>query len=282
LKIDLLTIQAGKFEWFYREALPRNESDQPPVILLHGIPSQSYSWRGVMTALADQGFRAIAPDWLGFGRSQKPDARDFAYTPDAYIAALGEWVQALELSQFSLVVQGFLGSVGLQYALRYPDQIHRLALCNTPVSSQARLPWKIQQFGIPLIGDMLSQDPLLLDRTLEAAGPYQVDAEALDVYRRPWLKSSSAGRSLMTSVRNLQLKQAMAELDRNFPTWEKPTLMIWGVADPWLPLEQAEALIKTLQAGELSKLEGVGHYAQEDWPEKVSEVLIPFLRRQHA
>ncbi|HEY9664598.1 MAG TPA: alpha/beta fold hydrolase, partial [Allocoleopsis sp.] len=123
-------LELGELKWFYREALPANSTDKPPVLLLHGLPAQGYSWRNVLPALAEQGFRAIAPDWIGFGFSSKPDRRSFAYTPDAYVTALGEFLKALEIERFSLAAQGFIGSAGLQYALRHPDQIERVAIFN--------------------------------------------------------------------------------------------------------------------------------------------------------
>jgi alpha-beta hydrolase superfamily lysophospholipase len=81
-------ITIDSLEWFYREATPPGESDLLPVILLHGIVSQSYSWRNIIPILAQQGTRAIAPDWIGYGYSAKPEKRDFAYTPNAFIQAL--------------------------------------------------------------------------------------------------------------------------------------------------------------------------------------------------
>ncbi|MBW4487061.1 MAG: alpha/beta fold hydrolase [Trichocoleus desertorum ATA4-8-CV12] len=257
-----------------------NPTDKPPVLLLHSFPSQSYSWRQVLPALAEQGFRAIAPDWPGFGFSTKPDKRDFTYTSEAFVSALADLVQVLELERFSLVVQGFLGAVGLRYALQHPDQIERLAIFNTPLSTVAKLPWKIQQMGLPLVGDMMTQDPLLVDRLLEGGGPYQVDDKDLDVYRRPFLKSSDAGRSLLYTLRNLQLQATTAEIESGFDNWERPILVAWGMSDPWLPFSMAENFTKAIPDAELVQLQEVGHYPQEDWYEKVNEVLLPFLRRQ--
>ncbi|NJR40420.1 MAG: alpha/beta fold hydrolase [Leptolyngbyaceae cyanobacterium CSU_1_4] len=148
-------LEVGALTWFYREALPINPSDKPPVVLLHGLLSQSYGWRHVLPALAEQGFRSIAPDWIGFGSSSKPDRRTFAYTPGAYITALEAFFKALNLDRFSLVVQGFMGSMGLQYALRHPEQIERLAIFNAPIAPEAKLPWKIKLFGLPLLGEVL-------------------------------------------------------------------------------------------------------------------------------
>ncbi|MBD1850106.1 alpha/beta fold hydrolase [Leptolyngbya sp. FACHB-711] len=273
-------IEVGKLKWFYRSSDPLNPRDKPPVVLLHGIPAQSYSWRNVMPALAEQGFRSIAPDWIGSGFSAQPDRRDFAYTPDAYVTALGDFLDALAIDRCSLVVQGFVGSVGLQYALRHPNRIERLAILNTPIGTAAKLPWKIRQLGIPLVGEMMTQDPLLVDRTLEGGGGYRVEDKDLDVYRRPFLKSSAAGRSLFVTVQNLHLAEAMAEIEKGFADWKQPTLIAWGMRDPWLPFSLAETLRQQVADAELVKLEEVGHYPQEDWHERVNEVLLPFLRRQ--
>jgi pimeloyl-ACP methyl ester carboxylesterase len=273
-------IEVGALRWFYREAQPLGRTDRSPVLLLHGLPSQSYGWREVMPALADQGFRAIAPDWLGFGFSDQPDRRDFSYTPAAFIQALADFLKALEISQFSLVVQGFLGSVGLQYALRHPNQIERIAILNAPITTTAKLPWKIRQLGLPLLGDVITQDPLLVDRTLEGGGGYRVEDRDLDVYRRPFLRSSDAGRALLATVQNLQLKQATAEIESGFQNWAKPVLVAWGNRDPWLPVALAEQFTHSLANAELVKLDEVGHYPQEDWHEKVNDALLTFLRRQ--
>jgi pimeloyl-ACP methyl ester carboxylesterase len=272
-------VAVGKLKWFYREAVPDSPNDKPPVLLLHGLVSQSYSWREILPELASQGFRAIAPDWIGFGYSDWPEPGDFAYTPDALIEALAAFLSALDLSRFSLVVQGFLGSVGLQYALRHPDQIERLCILNAPIAVGMKLPWKIQQLGLPLIGDVMTQDPLLVDRTLEGGGPYQVKDADLDVYRRPFLKSSAAGRALLATIKGLQIPKVTAEITAGFSTWKQPTLVLWGIRDPWLPLHLAEQFAHSLPDGQITQLEEVGHYAQEDWPEKVTAELLPFLRR---
>ncbi|MGB7443610.1 MAG: alpha/beta fold hydrolase [Coleofasciculaceae cyanobacterium] len=280
MSISENSVDVGLLQWFYREANPINDSDQLPILLLHGLPSQSLCWEALMPDLGGQGFKAIAPDWIGSGSSAKPDKRDFAYTPDAFIAALADLLKHLEIEQFHLVVQGFLASVGLQYALRNPDQVERLVILNTPLSPAAKLPWQMQQWGIPLVGDMLTQDPLLVDRTLEKGSGYRIEDKYLDVYRKPFLKTSDTGRSLLATIKNLQIKESMAEIESGLHSWEKPTLICWGMQDPWLPFTQAQQLAGTLKQVELVKLEEAGHYPQEHWSGKISEVLLPFLRRQ--
>jgi len=280
--IDEKIVEVGPLQWFYRETNPVNETEKPPVLLLHGLPSQSFTWTVMMPDLAAQGFRSIAPDWVGYGRSTKPDKRDFAYTPDAFVDALAGFIQAIELDRFYLVVQGFLASAGIQYALRNPDKIERLAVINTPVSPDINLPWKMQQLGLPFIGDMMTQDPLLVDRTLEGGCRQTISDKDLDVYRRPFLKSSDAGRSLMNTVRNIQLPQSMAEIESGLKAWTRPTLFVWGLTDPWLSVEPVKKLVGSLQNAELVTLEQAGHYPQEHWSEKVGNSVIAFLRRQEV
>jgi pimeloyl-ACP methyl ester carboxylesterase len=274
-------IKIDSLEWFYRESQPIGRSDLLPVILLHGLVSQSYSWRNIIPALAKQGTHAIAPDWIGFGFSSKPEKSEFAYTPDAFITALEGFLKAVELERFSLVVQGFLGSVGLQYALRHPEQVANIAILNTPVATSAKLPWKIKQMGLPLAGEMMTQDPLLVDRTLEGGARYVIPDADLDVYRKPYLKSSASGRGLLASIRNLQLPQAMTQIETGFKDWQQPILIQWGVIDPWLPVDMAESFKKTLPNGELVTLQNVGHYPQEHYHETILEDLLPFLRRSN-
>jgi pimeloyl-ACP methyl ester carboxylesterase len=276
--MDGKRIEAGALNWHYREAMPEG-SDRTPVLLLHGLVSQGYSWREVLPTLAEQGFRAIAPDLIGCGYSSLPDKRDFAYTPDAYVQVLGEFIAALGLEKVSLVAQGFLGSVGIQYALRNPDKVEKLAIFNAPISQTAQLPFKIRRMGFPLVGDIMTQDPLLVDRTLEGGGGYRIEDKDLEVYRRPWLKTSDVGRSLLAILQNLKLKESTAEIETGLSKWDQPLLMGWGVRDPWLPMEMGKA-IAAQTSGEFVELNEVGHYVQEDWSEKVSEVLLPFLRRQ--
>lgn len=271
-------ITVNSLEWFYREAQPIGQTDLLPVLLLHGLPSQSYSWRNILPALAKQGIRAIAPDWIGYGFSSKPEKRDFAYTPDAFITALSGFLQALELQRFSLVVQGFLGSVGLQYALRHPEQIANIAIINTPITSAAKLPWKIQQLGLPLAGEMMTQDPLLVDRTLEGGCRYVIEEKDLGVYRKPYLKSSSSGRGLLSTIRNLQLQPAMTEIESGFQEWQKPILIQWGMIDPWLSIDMAQKFADSVPNAEVIKLHNVGHYPQEHYHETILEDLLPFMR----
>ena len=271
-------IQAGNWQWFYRQT--ELESDRTPVLFLHGVPSHSYTWRQIMVLLAEEGIPSIAPDWIGCGFSDKPNQRDFAYTPEAFLTGLNELVTALKLEKFYLVVQGFLGSVGLQYALQNPETIEGLIILNTPIAPTAKLPWLIKQLSLPFVGDMMTQDPLLVDRTLEKGSGFVISDRDLEVLRKPFLQSSAVGRSLMTILKKLQLDKTMKEIETGLSQWSKPTLIIWGAADGWLDVADAQKLATTNSKITLVELPEAKHYPQEHWASDIATEIVQFFRRQ--
>jgi pimeloyl-ACP methyl ester carboxylesterase len=280
-KITKTSIQVGSLEWCYRELSPVGWENPQTAILLHGLPSQSLTWTGLMPPLAEQGIRTIAPDWIGFGNSSKPEPRDFAYTPDAFVTAFAQAIDAFDLDRVSLVVQGFLGTVGIQYAIRYPERVNKLVILNAPLTTSVKLPWKIKQLGLPVAGEMLTQDPLSVERTLEAGCKCIIEDKYLEVYRQPYLKSSIPGRSLLATIRNLRLAESLSEISTGLPKLDIPIQILWGINDPWLDLAPAEACVKSLKHGELVTLPTAAHYPQEHWYAEIKASLIPFLRRQN-
>ena len=283
MKITENTIAIADLNWFYREVSSELASqlaaERSPVVLLHGLPSQSLTWSGLLELLGEQGWRAIAPDWIGSGFSSKPEKREFAYTPEVYLEAMGDFLTTLELSKISLIVQGFLASVGIQYALRHPEQIERLIILNTPLSPTVKLPWLMKQWTIPFLGDMVTQDPLLIDRTLEGGSGFVISDARLDIYRKPFLKTSASGRALLTTTKNLNFAKTLIEIETGLKQWQKPTLLIWGMQDPWLTLDPVEDLVAQNPQLELFKLPEAKHYPQEHWPQEIGEAVIRFLRR---
>jgi pimeloyl-ACP methyl ester carboxylesterase len=279
-KITKNSIKVGSLEWFYGELTPTSGENPQTAILLHGLPAQSLTWTGLMPPLAENGIRSIAPDWIGFGNSSKPEKRDFAYTPDAFLTAFTELVDSLSLDRVSLVVQGFLGTVGIQYALRNPNRIDKLVILNTPLTTGIKLPWQLQQLGLPVAGEMLTQDPLSVERTLEAGCKHIIEDKYLEAYRKPYLKSSAPGRALLATIRNLRLKEVMTEISTGLPNLDLPIQLIWGVEDPWLDLASAQACAKSLKRGELVTLPTAAHYPQEHWYAEIKAPIIQFLCRQ--
>jgi pimeloyl-ACP methyl ester carboxylesterase len=268
-------IQVGKFQWFYRHT--EIESERTPILFLHGLPSHSYTWQQLMSLVAEEGIPSIAPDWIGSGFSDKPDKRNFAYTPEAFLTGLGEFIAAIKLEKFYLVVQGFLASVGIQYALQNPEQIAGLIILNTPITSGAKLPWSMKQMTLPVMGDMMTQDPLLVDRHLEKGSGFVIEDKNLDILRKPFLQSSDVGRALMTTLKKLQLDTVTPAIEAGLKDWLQPTLIIWGAADPWLDVEDVKKLVAANSEITLIELPTAKHYPQEHWTSDIAREIVQFF-----
>ncbi|MGD1919619.1 MAG: alpha/beta fold hydrolase [Pleurocapsa sp.] len=271
-------IQADKFKWFYRQT--EIESERTPVLFLHGLPSHSYTWEKVMSLLADENIPSTAVDWLGCGFSDMPKQRDFAYTPEAFSTELGNLIAALKLEKFYLVVQGFLGSVGVQYALDNPEQVEGLIILNTPITSGAKLPWLKKQLSLPFIGDMMTQDPLLVDRTIEKGSGFVVEDRDLDRLRKPFLQSSAVGSSLMTILKKLDLDRITQDIETGLKHWSKPSLIIWGAKDSWLSVDGAKKIADSNPEIDFIELADAKHYPQEHWASDISQEIVQFFRRK--
>ena len=271
-------IQVGKFQWFYRQT--EIESERTPILFLHGLPSHSYTWQKTMSFLADEKIPSIAIDWLGCGFSDKPNPQDFAYTPEAFLQELSELVVALKLDKFYLAVQGFLGSVGIQYALLNPDRLAGLIILNAPVAGKVKLPWLMKQFTFPVMGDMTTQDPLLVDRTIEKGSGFVIADEDLNILRKPFLQSSKVGRSLMAIAKKLQLDTNTREIEAGLKQWSLPTLIIWGAADKWLDVADVKQLAAANSEITLVELPTAKHYPQEHWASDIAKEIVQFFRRK--
>ena len=107
---------------FYREAGPK---DAPTLLLLHGLPSSSRMFEPLFDRLSDR-YHLVAPDYPGFGHSDWPDPKEFAYTFDRYADVMNHFTEALGLSRYTLYMQDYGGPVGFRMALAHPDRIEAL------------------------------------------------------------------------------------------------------------------------------------------------------------
>lgn len=263
-------------EWFYRETEARPEN-RLPIVFLHGIPSQSFSWCEVMERLGEANFHCLAPDWLGSGFSSFPSTREFAYNAEAFKTALKDFLTALDIERCHLVVQGFVGHFGILLALEEENFGDRLAILNSPILPETKLPWKMQQWGIPFAGDMLTQDPLLVDRTLEGGSGFVISDGNLDVYRKPFLTTSAAGRALMAMVKRMDLQKTLPSLSEKLKARSGKTLFIWGMDDPWLDNEKLQTWVKQETKHEWIPLPEAKHYPQEHFAEAIAPHLSRFF-----
>src|SRR5215212_9449128 len=121
------TIEIDSLSIFYREAGPQ---DAPTLLLLHGLPSSSRMFEPLLEGLSDQ-YHLVAPDYPGFGHSDWPDPKQFAYTFDHYAEIVNHFTEALGLARSTLYMQDYGGPVGFRMALAHPDRIEALIVQNT-------------------------------------------------------------------------------------------------------------------------------------------------------
>ena len=121
------TTQIDGLSIFYREAGPK---DAPTLLLLHGLPSSSRMFEPLFARLSDR-YHLVAPDYPGFGHSDWPDPKKFAYTFDHYAEIMNHFTEALGLSRYTLYMQDYGGPVGFRMALAHPPDrgSHRPGRC---------------------------------------------------------------------------------------------------------------------------------------------------------
>ena len=122
------TIQIDGLSIFYREAGPK---DAPTILLLHGLPSSSRMFEPLFARLSDR-YHLVAPDYPGFGHSDWPDPKKFAYTFDHIAEVMNHFTEALGLGRYTLYMQDYGGPVGFRMALAHPDRDRRRSSSRTP------------------------------------------------------------------------------------------------------------------------------------------------------
>lgn len=261
--------------WFYVES---GSVDSPSVILIHGFPSQAYSYRKVLPELS-KNYRAIAFDWLGFGFSDKPQPRyGFDYTLGEYVSCLESLVNKIATGKVSLVVQGYFSPVVVKYASNHQEKLHDLILLNPPLTAKhANLPSTLSIFSNFLLGEIFSQDPLRAsDKALTSCGPYKMKEDDAMVYRRPYLTSGSSGFALNAISRAMkkELKNYMEEMRRVLTDkdWKVQTTICWGQRDRWLSYDGVEDFCNGSNH-KLIELPMAGHHVQEDCGEELGGII---------
>ncbi|XP_057864810.1 uncharacterized hydrolase YNR064C isoform X2 [Cryptomeria japonica] len=273
-------VEDNAFRWFCVEA---GDTRNPSIVLIHGLPSQAYSFRKVIPMLS-QDYHVIAFDWLGFGFSDKPQPKyGFDYTMNEYKVSLGSLLEVLGIKDVTLVSQGYFAPIVVDYARTHQDNLKKLILINPPLTEQhAKLPSSLSSFSNFLLGEIFSQDPLRAsDKLITSCGPYLMDEEDAMVYRRPYLTSGSSGFALtaISRVMKKEIKELINELRSILASkeWKVSTTIIWGMRDRWLNYDGVEKYMKSTNH-ELIQLRKAGHHAQEDYGEEVGEVIRKVLK----
>ena len=272
-------------------------SAHPPIIFLHGFPESHRAWRHQMAELSRDHY-VIAPDQRGFARSSKP-AEVSDYTPDKPVADLFALADALGLPTFTLAAHDWGGAIAWMAALKHPERIDRLMMCNSahPLIFQRTLYDDMAQrkasqymltFRDPAFETRIAEKGLdwFFDhsfmRHLQASDVSAQDRAAyLDEWGQPgaisamlnWYKATNMDVPAVDEE-----PERPAFLDRPFPILTMPTLIVWGMKDPALlpcQLGGLDALVSDLTIVRVD----CGHFIPWEAPGAVNEAMRDFLTR---
>lgn len=244
-----------------------------PVILLHGIPTWSFLYHDVIPRLAEH-HRVLAPDFLGHGWSDRRDRFDRSLV--AQTAAVLAFMDALGLERASVVGHDTGGGVALILGVEHGDRLHRLVLANVVAYDS----WPIDDMialGNPVWRD---KDPREVADFVAAGLPDGIHrAERLTGEFRAGIVAPYADEegkiSLIRNASALNTNHTMALVDRHGEI-AAPTLVLWGVHDPWQRIEDGERLAREIPGARLERVEA-SHWIPQDAPEEFASAILAFL-----
>jgi haloalkane dehalogenase len=259
--------------------------------MLHGNPTWGYLYRHFVRGVVEAGHRAVVPDHLGFGRSDKPD-RPELYRIHRHAERLEALLESLDLRGATVVPQDWGGPIGLYWATRHPERVERLFILNTFAHrprAKVDLPLPLRLFRTPLVGELMVKGLDLFKRVfLFRAGIVhreRVTAEVKDAYRAPH-PSWSSRTPILVFPREIpsgpegpvsDLCAGIEEgLKRDFAA--KPVKIAWAMKDIAFTKEVLELLwMETFPEAAVMRLEDAGHYLQEDAHERIVPTLVEFI-----
>ncbi len=274
--------------------------DGPLVLCLHGFPEFWYAWREQIPALADAGFRVVAPDLRGYNRSEKPPGLA-SYRIGELVRDIRDLIEGMD-GRAHVVGHDWGGVIAWELAARHPEVIDRLAVLNAPhpkaferelrTADQLRRSWYAFFFQLPLLPELafslgnyrlvesaVSEDALpgaFSDRDVERyeaalARPGAL-AAAIDYYR-------ATGRGTLRELPNQLIPGRESD-----PEWVSTggeiateTLLIWGMNDVALSPRLTEGLEEWVPNLRVERFEEATHWVQADRPAEVNDLLVEFL-----
>ena len=273
------TFAPHRFTWQGVEVHFVDEGTGPPVVLFHGEPTWSFLYRHIIPPLVAAGFRAIAPDYPGFGKSDKPTDPDF-YTYDGLRAAMLALADELDLTDATAVVQDWGGPIGLGVAVARPDRFRRLSILNTGLftggggSNPAFDAWR---------GFVAANPDLPIGLIMANAARGSWAPEVFAAYEAPFPTAEhkvGAWRLPLIVPRSPTDPGAaeMAAVHAALGSWEGPTQVLFADGDPIFSLGAGRRLAAHIPgAGDLEVVAGAGHFLQEDAGPEVAARLVTFL-----
>lgn len=260
-----------------------DEGQGAPVLFMHGEPTWSFLWRHLIPPVRDAGYRAIAPDMAGFGRSDKPTGVGW-YSYERHVALAGTILDDLDLRGATIVVHDWGGPIGLRLAVEHPERIERIVILDTGLfTGHQRMTGAWLAFrdfvqrtedlpiGMLVRGGCHTDPGEAVIAAYDAPypdAPSKAGARAfpLLIPHTPDAPGAAAGRRVLGALRE----------DR------RPTLMLWGDSDPVLPVSVGERFAQSIGRPPPRVIEGAGHFLQEDCGPLLGGLIAEWLHSERS
>lgn len=283
--------------------------DGPVLICMHGQPTWSYLWRKMVGPLTDAGFRVIAPDLVGFGRSDKPASQD-DYTYANHVDSMSQWLAANDFRDATLVCQDWGGLIGLRMLVAAPDRFARIVVANTGLPDNRLVKPETSAMlekmtpHIPLVSAAVlgqkmgngAPDAFLHWIKFAAESPEFVPSAVFSPKTPPPViagydapfpdESYFAGARRFPSLVPIMPHHASDRADNDkawevLRTWDKPLLTAFSDRDPITKGGEApfQRRVPGAQGVDHVTIEGGGHFLQEDKPSEFAGAIIEFIHR---
>lgn len=248
-------------------------------LLLHGWPETGEAWARVAPILADAGYRVVCPDLKGMGASDRPTS---GYDPETLADEMAGLIRNLHVRKAVLVGHDWGGAVALSTAFRHPGHVEALVVVNSPYRHVSiRRAWHIPLLNVPVVPEVLSRvaGERLVRTALGYAGRVQ-EAFTDEVVERYAAAVAVNPRSWLAYYRAVARGAVVSRL--RHPSGGEPqrlrvpARLVWGAADPVLPVELARKDARDLGV-EIVELPGVGHFPPEEDPLGLARAILDLV-----
>lgn len=260
-----------------------DEGEGPVVVLLHGNPTWSFYFRGLIARLRKR-FRVIAPDHMGCGLSDKP-AR-YPYTLRTHIDNLARLLDHLRVQEATLGMHDWGGAIGMGWAMDHADRVSRLMIFNT-AAFLGPCPLRIRVCRWPILGDLLVRGCNGFVRGsfwMATSRPGRLSRDVRAGYGFPY---STVRRrvAIMRFVEDIPLSPRdesyglVKRIESSLPQWRsRPALIGWGMQDFCFHEGYLDRWIRLFPQARVYRFENAGHYVLEDARDRIAPIVEEFLR----
>ena len=266
-------------EWEGLRLAHVDEGEGRPVVFFHGEPTWSYLWRKVIPPVLDAGFRCVAPDYPGFGRSDKPTNLDW-YSYDRQVEAVAHLLEELDLRDAVAVVHDWGGPIGVRLAVEHADRFSAFVIMDTGLFTGEQPmtdAWQAFRAFVERTED------LPISMLVSNAVARGMDDDVIAAYDAPFPapESKAGARAFPLMLPTSPEMPGAAEGKRVLEALaedERPKLLLWADSDPIIPPKVGAKFAERINADPPEVIENASHFLQEDAGEEIGERIAAWLQ----